>query len=44
MKISHELRAEAREQELLAREQGMREMAQKFRATGELYVPVKDAS
>ncbi len=35
MKISHELRAEAREQELHAREQGMREMAaEKFRAAG----------
>ena len=33
MRISHELRAEAREQ-------GMREMSEKFRATGELYVPV----
>ena len=33
MRISHEVRAEAREQ-------GMREMAEKFRTAGELYVPV----
>ena len=44
MKISHELRAEAREQELRAREQGMQEMALKFRTTGEIYVPTSEAS
>jgi phosphomethylpyrimidine synthase len=43
MKISHELRAEAREQELRTREQGMQEMAEKFRATGEIYVPTAEA-
>jgi phosphomethylpyrimidine synthase len=32
MRISHDLRAEAREE-------GMREMSRKFRETGELYVP-----
>ncbi len=37
MKISHELRAEAREQ-------GMREMAEKFRATGEIYVAVEGSA
>ena len=42
MKISHELRAEAREQELRTQQQGMEEMAQKFRATGEIYVPVPE--
>ncbi len=44
MKISHELRAEAREQELRAREQGMQEMAQKFRTTGEIYVPTNEVA
>jgi phosphomethylpyrimidine synthase len=44
MKISHELRAEAREQELRAREQGMQEMAQKFRTTGEIYVPTSEVA
>src|SRR5579872_2372633 len=44
MKLSHELRAEAREQELRAREQGMQEMALKFRTTGEIYVPTSEAS
>ncbi|MGH8219023.1 MAG: phosphomethylpyrimidine synthase ThiC [Steroidobacteraceae bacterium] len=37
MRISHEVRAEARQ-----REQGMREMAEKFRASGgEIYVPAE---
>jgi phosphomethylpyrimidine synthase len=39
MKISQELRAEAREQQLQEREQGMQEMSQRFRDAGELYVP-----
>jgi len=40
MRISHEVRAEARQ-----REQGMREMAEKFRAGGgEIYVPAEPGS
>jgi phosphomethylpyrimidine synthase len=37
MRISHEVRAEAREQ-------GMQQMSQKFRETGELYVPAVGAA
>jgi phosphomethylpyrimidine synthase len=39
MKISQELRSEAREQQQRELEQGMHEMSQRFRAAGELYVP-----
>ncbi|HTW73784.1 MAG TPA: phosphomethylpyrimidine synthase ThiC [Steroidobacteraceae bacterium] len=39
MKISHELAATARAQREQERDAGMREMAQRFRAGGELYVP-----
>ncbi len=39
MKISHELRAEAREQQQRERDQGMQQMSERFRAAGELYVP-----
>jgi phosphomethylpyrimidine synthase len=39
MKISHELAATARAQQERERELGMREMAERFRAAGELYVP-----
>jgi phosphomethylpyrimidine synthase len=38
MKISHEIAATAREQQQ-QREQGMQQMAEKFRANGEIYVP-----
>jgi len=42
MKISQELRTEVREQQLRERDQGMQQMAQRFRTAGELYVPASD--
>ncbi|MGH8255334.1 MAG: phosphomethylpyrimidine synthase ThiC [Steroidobacteraceae bacterium] len=43
MKISQELRVEAREQQQRERDQGMQQMSQRFRAAGELYVPTEPA-
>jgi len=42
MKISQELRAEARDQQQREREAGMQQMAQRFREAGELYVPAPE--